>query len=315
MIRALPGDPINALLGQSTRDIAPDQISFLRKELGLDKPLPVQYARWMGGWIGQGELGRSYHDNRPALEVILERVPATIMLVGLAMLLSYSLGVTWGIYLVWAKFKAKLPALEEVLVSITLFAYSTPAFLVALMAIYIATYFNFFSFIPIFRVNNLSGNHELLSLLPFVLLPAICLSIGRAAKVALFVRSLALDEMTKGYVTMAIAKGLSFSKVITFHVVRNCMIPIVNLLALQLPALFGGSVLIETIFGWPGTGRLAVEATFGRNYPVMTCLVMLYGTLVILSNLVADLVAPYVDPRLKDLTNSGKQEAMRIGQL
>ena len=316
MIRALPGDPVEAIMGESIRDISAQDLSYLRKELGLDDPMPAQYLHWLGGWVGQGELGRSYHDDRPVLEVIFERVPATILLVGLAITLAFSSGLIWGVFLVWIKVNSKFAWLEGLLVSTTLLIYSVPAFLTGLLAIYLVTYISALHFIPVFRVVNIKAQEELIGLLPFAILPALCLALGRAAKVSLFVRSLALDEVNKGYVTMALAKGLPYFKVILFHVVRNCMIPVINLLALALPALCGGSILIETIFGWPGTGRLAVDATFGRNYPVMTCLVMLYGTMVILSNMLADMISPAIDPRLKDtLESSAKQEAVRTRQL
>ncbi len=305
MVRALPGDPVEALIGESTRDISREQLKYLRKEFGLDDPIPIQYSRWLLGWFGKGELGRSYQDNRPVLEVITERFPATILLTGAAIFLSFSLGIFWGLTLMIIRRGLKF--LETTFISLTLFIYSIPSFLAGLAVIFLATYLDPLRSIPIFKSLEPSGSMNILSLIPFVLLPAISLAIGKSAKIALFIRALALDEINKSYVTTAVAKGLPQWKVLLFHVCKNCLPPVINLLALSLPALIGGSVLIETIFGWPGTGRLAVDATFGRNYPVMTCIVMIYGSMVILANLLADIITPMIDPRQSsNLLNSQK---------
>lgn len=314
MIRALPGDPVEALIGESTRDISREELSYLRKEFGLDDPLPIQYSRWLMGWIGQGELGRSYQDNRPVLSVITERLPATILLAGAGISLSFILGTCWGVALLLVR--RRLKQFEPVLISLTLFIYSVPAFLTGLSIIFLATYFEFLQPIPVFKPLPAVQGAPVLALIPFVFLPALSLALGKSAKLALFIRALAMDELGKNYVTTAIAKGLPYWRVVLFHVCINCLPPVINLLALSLPALIGGSVLIETIFGWPGTGRLAVDATFGRNYPVMTCLVMIYGTMVILSNLLADIITPIVDPRLgsssvNDSSSSISSKALR----
>ncbi len=314
LVRALPGDPVEALLGESTRDISREELAFMRKRFGLDDPLPIQYARWLMGWAGHGELGRSYQDNRPVLEVILERLPATILLTGTAIIISFSTGTVWGLVLVFIR--SRWPLLEGILLTSTLFLYSIPAFLTALALVYLAADRPTLHFIPVFARLDLDRGSALVALLPFVLLPAFSLALGRAAKVALFIRSLALDEIERNYVTLAIAKGMPYFRVILVHVSRNCLLPVLNLLALSLPALIGGSVLIESIFGWPGTGRLAVDATFGRNYPVMTSLIMLYGTMVILGNLLADLIAPFIDPRLRDEIETAKAEdSVRLRKL
>ncbi|MGD9683480.1 MAG: ABC transporter permease [Candidatus Obscuribacterales bacterium] len=314
LIRMLPGDPVEAMLGESPRNIDPQQLAFLRHEMGLDEPIPVQYGHWLGGWIGKGELGRSYQDGRPVLTVIAERMPATLLLVFISMTLSFSLGTAWGLMLAWLRLTDRLRWLEESLVAGSLALYSIPAFLVGIVTISVLTGVCALHSIPVFCALNLDGQSALQALIPLALIPALALGLPRAAKVALFIRTLALDEISRNYVTMALAKGSSYSRVMTVHVLRNCLLPVVNLLALSLPALIGGSVLIETIFGWPGMGRLAVEATFGRNYPVSTCLVLIYGTMVVLSNLLADVLSVFIDPRLKDGL-SGPGIALKQGQM
>lgn len=310
----LPGDPVEAMLGESPQNIDSQQLAFLRHEMGLDQPIPVQYGRWLGGWIGKGELGRSYQDGRPVLAVIAERMPATVLLVSISMSFSFSLGTAWGLVLAWLRLTDRLRWLEESLVAGSLALYSIPAFLVGIATIFVLTEVSALHWVPVFSALDLENKEALPALLPLAIVPAIALGLPRGARVALFIRTLALDEISRNYVTMALAKGSSYSRVIAVHVLRNCLLPVVNLLALSLPALIGGSVLIETIFGWPGMGRLAVEATFGRNYPVSTCLVLIYGTMVVLSNLLADVLSVFIDPRLKDGL-SGPGMAPKQGQL
>lgn len=298
LIRSLPGDPVDAMMGGNTRDIDPRELAAIRAEFGLDQPLPRQYLSWLKGFVGHGELGRSYQDNRKVLVVIGERIPATMTLVAFSLVLSFSNGLFWGLIMVLVRFKFKSRLFEAPFVGIALILHSIPAFFMGLVIIYLVTVLPSLHALPLF--GPLRGDEEATpaTLFKFALLPAVTLALNRSAKVALFVRSLALDELTRGYVTTALAKGLSYSQVVTKHVFRNCLVPIINLLALSLPTLIGGSVLVETIFAWPGTGRLAVEATFGRNFPVMTTLVMIYGTMVILSNLIADLLQGLADPRI-----------------
>lgn len=298
LIRSLPGDPVDAMMGGNTRDMDPRELNAIRAEFGLDQPLPKQYLSWLKGFIGQGELGRSYQDNRKVLVVIGERIPATLTLVGLSLLFTFTNGIIWGLLMVTVRFKFKNALFEAPFLTTALLLHSIPAFFLGLLVIYVVTLVPTFHVIPLF--GPLPGDQQATpaNLVRFAFLPALTLALNRSAKVALFVRSLALDEITKGYVTTGLAKGLSYSQVVLRHVARNCLVPVINLLALSLPTLIGGSVLVETIFAWPGTGRLAVEATFGRNFPVMTTLVMIYGTMVVLSNLVADILQSLADPRI-----------------
>ncbi len=300
------------MMGGNTRDIDPRELAAIRQEFGLDQPLPKQYLSWLKGFIGQGELGRSYQDNRKVLVVIGERIPATLTLVGLSLLLTFTNGILWGLLMVTVRFKFKNALVEAPLLVSALLLHSIPAFFLGLVVIYVVTLVPLLHPIPLF--GPLRGDEAATpaTLLKFAFLPALTLALNRSAKVALFVRSLALDEITKGYVTTALAKGLSNSQVVLRHVARNCLVPVINLLALSLPTLIGGSVLVETIFAWPGTGRLAVEATFGRNFPVMTTLVMIYGTMVVLSNLVADILQGLADPRIgQNLMDTAQQRPGR----
>jgi len=305
LMRALPGDPVDFMLGSSQKEMPAEDLKLLRQEFGLNQSPAKQYMLWLSGWVksdnfaSANALGRSYRDGRPVKEVIIERIPATLTLVGVALLISFSLGLLLGILSVILNLKNKKA--DSVVTAALLALYSAPNFWLAFIALaFLASpYSAALIHLPILGLHPPGAEPSLAYAAEYLLLPAIILSSRRMAKVALYVRALALDELSKEYVVSALAKGLSLKSVITNHVLKNCLIPVVNLAGLSLPALIGGSVLIETIFCVPGMGRLMVESTFGRNYPVLMGLVMLYGTIVILANLLADVLNNVIDPRLQ----------------
>lgn len=312
LMKAIPGDPVDVLLGASEKDLNANQVQLLRQQMGLDQPIAKQYLTWVSGWWGAGELGRSYRDGRPVLTVINERVGSTFLLVCVSLLFSFTVGIAAGLALAFFA-KTRWRALSHLSLPVVFFFYSAPSFWLAFLTISLVT-----ACMPGWPV---LGMHEpgrpatLLSLLQHVCLPALLLSSRKTAKVALFVRAMVLEQSGKDYVLVARSKGLSESAVLFRHVLRNSLIPVITLLGLALPALFGGSVLIESVFGISGLGRLAVEATFGRNYPIMMGLIVIYGSVVVVSNLVADLLYCLVDPRVKEeMESSGlSQSALRTG--
>ncbi len=291
---------MDVLLANAQKDMAPATLAAMREEMGLNGPLPQQYVRWVGAWVTGGELGRSYKDGRPVLAVIGERIPATLTLVGTSLVMAFLVGTAWGLAMVWLRFSRFGTYTESFLAALALTVYSAPGFWLGCLALCIVVELNWLEWIPVLGLHDpgdFKSNFN--STFCHLLLPAIVLSSRRSAKVALFVRALTVEEMSREYTITALAKGLSRFQTIVRHVFRNCLLPLVNLLGLSLPALLGGSVLIETVFAWPGLGRLAIDATFGRNYPVLMALVMIYGTLVIASNLLADIIAMLLDPRVR----------------
>lgn len=300
VIKAIPGDPVDILLGQAEKDVSPAQVQAMRNELGLNQPMAKQYLSWLKGVITKGEFGRSYRDERPALTVIQERLPATLLLVGSALVVSFTFGILWGLLMVFLRLGNVSSALDALLVSVAVIFYSAPSFWVGFIALAIVSKWEPSLGIPVLGLHEpgLVAGWE--TMLRHAFLPALVLASRRTAKVALFVRASTLEELNKGYVTTARSKGLSSLAVLTRHVIRNSLLPVVSLVGLSLPALLGGSVMVESVFAWPGMGRLAVDATFGRNYPILLALIMIYGTLVIVSNLVADVVQLYLDPRALD---------------
>lgn len=295
IVRAIPGDPIDVLLGNSQKDIPAEELDALRKEFGLGEPIAKQYFNWLSGFVGRGELGRSYKDSRPVLAVIGERIVPTITLTITALVFAFAGGIAIGLLMSYLSSQNYL--LPYRILSIgTLIVYSTPSFYLALLALFVFTQWHHLA--PVLAFSNPGATNTPMQFLNHVWLPASVLAARRGAKVALFVKSSILEELSKSYVISALSRGLSYPKVIVKHVFKVSLLPIISLLGLSIPSLLGGSVLVETIFAWPGLGRLTVEATFGRNYPVLVALTVIYGGLVVLANLLADILSQTVDPRL-----------------
>lgn len=300
IIRSLPGDPVDVLLGSSQRDLPPQQLKALRNELGLDKSPAQQYCAWIKGVVAKGELGRSYKDSRQVSTVIGERLPATILLVGSALAVSFTLGIGWGLFMAYIRRMELLRPIEGALVVAALVLYSAPSFWVGFLVIALVTRIPACAGLPILGLHDPGQAIGFAAMLNHLFLPSLVLASRRTAKVALFVRASTLEELSKDYVTSAFSKGLSYAAVLFRHVARNSLLPVVSLVGLSLPALLGGSVLVETVFGWPGMGKLIVDATFGRNYPILLALILIYGALVIASNLLADIAQILVDPRQRE---------------
>lgn len=303
-VLSLPGDPVDVLVGNAQKDMDPQEIQVLRREFGLDKSPVEQYVLWLSNGVFKGNLGRSYKDGRPVLTIIRERLPSTVRLVATALILSFSVGMFWGLMMVALKQSEYGKFLEAALFVLALVLYSAPGFWIGFIALTMAGRISMFGDVPLLAVHEAglppANAWAALAAVGYVLLPASVLSLRRMAKIALFVRTSTLNELAEEYVTTALGKGLSRMRVLTKHVLRNSLTPIINLAGLSLPSLLGGSVLIETVFAWPGMGRLAVESTFGRDYPMILALVMMYGALVIFSNLAADILELMTDPRRRD---------------
>lgn len=298
IIKCLPGDPVDVMLGSAQRDIDPTTVAQLKTEYGLDKPFAEQYLRWLWHLTINGDFGRSYKDGRAVTEVIGERLPATLMLVLTSLVISFFVGTIWGLLMVWLRNRSKRNIPENLLFSFAIILYSSPNFWVGLLVIAALANSRQFAGFSLLGLHDPGVQSTLGSTIKHIVIPAIVLSTRRTAKIALFVRASTIDEFSRGYVLTAKAKGVSRTAVLLRHVARNSLLPVASLVGLSLPALLGGSVLVESVFAWPGMGRLAVESTFARNYSVMLALIMLYGVLVILSSLLADIIQTWLDPRL-----------------
>jgi peptide/nickel transport system permease protein len=296
--------------GQSSGQSSSQSSSHSSGQSGSQSAGATKAQTGAGDIAAQSALGLSYRDGRPVRTVIIERLPATLALVGIALIVSFALGTALGAGLAClslvseqdGKLSAWAARVEVAAVTMTLAVYSAPNFWMAFIAIALIAHYAVFAQIPILGMHAPGQPATPINMLAHLILPGLLLSARRSAKIALFIRSLAVDELGREYVLSARAKGLSLAQVIVRHVLRNCLLPIVNLAGLSLPGLISGSVLIETVFCLPGMGRLMFESTLGRNYPVLMGLFMLYGAVVVISTLLADIASISLDPRLKEAT-------------
>ena len=275
----LSGDPVAIMLPIHATE---QDRETLRHELELDQPVAAQYLSFVER-LAHGDLGRSIKFNQPVVPLIVGKLPLTIALVVAAMTLAVVIGIPLGI-VTGTRANGTLDVLGSMLALLTI---SFPPFWVGLMLILIAADY--------LRLLPTSGAGDVKHLI----LPAVTLSLHSTGLITRLTRSSVLQEVQQPYVTTARAKGLAAGVIQWRHVLRNAMIPTVTVVALQFGALIGGSVIVETVFAWPGVGWLLMQGVFARDVPVVRAMVMMIGAIFILLNLVADLSYRYLDPRIR----------------
>ena len=287
LIHLTPGDPIDVMMAESVDDTVKTN---LRRELGLDQPIYVQYGAWMWRLL-HGDLGRSIRNGEPVIENVSRRIRPSLQLAALAMAISLVLATPLGI-LSAARRNSPVDRLGT---TFALFGICMPNFLLALLLI--------FFFGVKLRWLPISGYtdplEDGLSGLRSLVLPALTLGLALAAVITRTLRSSMLDALSEDYVRTARAKGLSEWSVIRGHVLKNALIPVVTVLGLQLGTLIGGAVIPEYVFALPGVGRLVVDAVFARDYPLVQGVVLLIAVGFIVSNLAVDLLYGWIDPRIR----------------
>lgn len=300
LLRLAPGDPATFLLppGATAADAA-----RLRTELELDRPIAVQYARWMQRTL-HADLGRSFADRRAVTSILADTLPVSLALGGASLALSFLVGAAAGV--VQAARRGSLTDVGITIGSVVLAA--SPAYWLGLAAIacftYLASSLNLPLWLRLPAVGmrtpglDLHGFSAAADLLRHSILPVSLLAAIGAAGVARYVRTSALDVMRADWMRTARAKGAAERRVLGRHLVANLRAPLLTLFALALPGTVAGSVFVETIFGWPGMGRLMVTAIVARDYPVVLGCAAAYAALVILANLAAELLLPWADPRV-----------------
>lgn len=284
--RLAPGGPETLLEDPGIR---PEYIEQIRAEYGLDQPIPVQYAKWVSNMF-QLNFGRSFEDNRPVIDKIVERVPATLQLSGTAYVLGL-LGIPLGIQAALHRGRR----VDNMVRVFTVVGQAIPHWWLGLMILIFTAPLGIF---PLAGMGNPNADNMLLERLHHLLLPALISSMSGWIVYSRYMRSAMLDVLEQDYVRTARAKGLKERKVMN-HAVRNALIPIVTILGGSLAAFFSGSVLFESVFSWPGMGRLAVQAAFKRDYPTVMALTVIFSGLVIIGNLIADIAYAYIDPRVR----------------
>jgi len=287
LIHLTPGDPIDAMMAESVDDSVKRQ---LRSDLGLDRPLYLQYATWMGRLL-QGDLGSSIRNREPVIENVGRRIKPSLQLAGFAMAISLLVATPIGIL----SAARRNTMLDRFGTSFALFGICMPNFLIALLLIFL--------FGVTLRWLPISGYvdpmEEFWDGIRSLALPAITLGLALAAVITRTLRSSMLEALSEDYIRTARAKGLSDGAVIRRHALKNALIPVVTVLGLQLGTLIGGAVITEYVFALPGVGRLVVDAVFARDYPLVQGVVLLIAVGFILSNLMVDLLYGLIDPRIR----------------
>ncbi len=279
MVRLLPGDPARTIAGPIATE---EDVAQIRESLGLNKPVLEQYLAFMGNLL-RLDLGQSARTSQPVLEEVMARLPYTFELALIAITIATMVGVTVGVLAAthqntWVDYLSS---------AISLFGVSMPVYWLGLM------------FIVIFSINlnwlPAAGADEPSSRI----LPAVTLALFGMGLSTRMTRSSMLEVLRQDYVQTARSKGLAERKVVYMHALRNALLPVVTVVGLQFGTLLGGAVLTETVFGWPGIGRLMVESIFSRDYPLVQGIVLTFSTLFIFVNIAVDLLYAYIDPRIR----------------
>ncbi len=275
----VPGDPVAQMLGEGARA---EDLTQLRHALGLDLPLPVQYGRYLSGVL-HGNLGESFRFQQPVLKVVVEHYPATLELAAVALLICALIGIPAGVLAAHKRGERT----DHAVAILTLFGLSVPNF--ALGPVLILLFSVVLGWLPVSGRGGISH----------LILPAFTLGAALAAILTRMVRTSVIEELSADYVRTARAKGVSESAVLFRHALRNALIPILTILGLQFGSLLAGTIVTESIFSWPGIGRLAVQAIGARDYPLLQGCILLIAVSYVFVNLLTDLVYALVDPRVR----------------
>jgi len=278
-IHLLPGDPAVLFLGE---EATPENLARFRAKLGFDRPLVVQYGEWLGHAV-QGDLGRSVRTNQPVVSAIVERLPVTLRLIGMAMLISLSIALPLGTI----SAVKRNSGVDLASTFFALFGFSTPNFWLGLILIYV--------FALVLRWLPPSGFDGTRSLI----LPAITLGTALAALVTRQLRSGMLEVLRQDYVRTAQAKGLADRLVIGKHALKNALISVVTVIGLQIGALLGNTIITESLFALPGVGRLMIDSVFSRDFFVVQGVILFLAVGYVVANLAVDILYSYLDPRIR----------------
>jgi peptide/nickel transport system permease protein len=290
LMRLAPGGP-EAVYALSPSMRAED-LARIRASFGLDQPIHIQYVKWASGML-TGDWGRSYRDSRPVRDVIFDRVPATLELTVTALGFAIVVGIAIG-----ALGALRPHSIADYLATVgAMIALSIPTFWFGLMVIFV--FAERLDWIPSGGRATLGGDFSLEDQVLHLVAPALVLGLVLVATWSRYTRASLLETIGQDYVRTARAKGLGERSVIWTHAFRNALVPLLTLAGLQLPFLFGGALVTESVFTWPGMGRLFVDSLGYRDYPVLMGVLVVTAVLVVASNLLADLLVAFVDPRIR----------------
>lgn len=289
IMRMAPGDPAQSYIRP---DMKYEEIKRIKENLGLNRPLYIQYGAWLSQ-ILKGDLGYSLINFRPVYEQIGERIPATLLLMGISLIISLILGVVLG--LISAFYHDKI--IDKVISVVTYIGISIPSFWFAMVLIVIFSVQ--LRLLPSVGMHTVGVEDSILDVLKHTIMPATVLSYGNMSIISRYIRSNTIIQMNEDYVRTAKGKGLSTKVIFTKHILKNALLPVITMLGMSLPDLVTGAFITETVFGWPGMGRLGVQAVFSFDYPLIMAITMVSSLLLIIGNLLSDILCGVVDPRIK----------------
>lgn len=296
LIQLAPGDPAQVIAGEMG-GVTEEQLARIRANYGLDRSLMEQLGAYLGRVI-QGDLGYSFYFDRPVIDLILSRIPATLLLVITALLLAITIGTLLGVL------ASRNPKglFSQMITVLALFGFSAPVFWIGIMLLIVFT--GTLSFFPVSGMQAVTRDElnpflVLLDILHHLVLPAFTLAIVYIAQYSRLSRASMLETLGSDYIRTARAKGVPEHRVVFRHALRNAILPVVTMAGLQFSQLFAGAVLVETVFNWPGMGRLAFESILRRDYPTLLGILFFSALIVIVVNLLTDLVYRLVDPRIR----------------
>jgi len=296
IVHLAPGDPASLNVNLNAK-IDPGYITKLRQVYGLNDPVYVQYGRWLKGMMTL-DFGTSFMDNRPVLAVIGERMPATLLLSGLSEILLFLIAVPLGVAAAYYQGRWQ----DRFITVFSFIGFATPTFWLALMLMLVLGVH--WGWLPVSGMSGIGSEYlpwyeRLWDMFLHLLMPLVVTTFGGLASISRYARTSMLEVIRQDYIRTARAKGLSEFQVLFRHALPNALIPIVTLIGLSLPALIGGSTIIETIFSWPGMGRLNYEAIMSRNYTLVMGIGIISALLTLLGNLLSDLMYVWLDPRIR----------------
>lgn len=286
-----PGDPFSELA--TNPNVPPEVQAALRAKFGLDDPIHLRYLHWLNAML-HGDWGFSFVSRMDVDKLILQRLPATLYVIGSAQILALLIAIPVGVYAATRPYSL----FDQIANTLAFVGFSLPTFFTGILFILIFSVT--LDWLPFVYTTDIkaTGIHWVLEMVRQAIMPVAVLGLFQAASMTRFVRSAMLDVIRLDYVTTARAKGLGQAKVIVKHVMRNAMIPVVTLIALQMPAVFGGAIVTEQIFRIPGIGSLLISSILSNDTPVVMAVTFVFACLVVLFNLIADVLYGWLDPRI-----------------
>lgn len=280
LIHLVPGDPVQIMYAQS-QGTTPEQLEEVRRSLGLDRPLAEQYVMYMERVL-QGDLGHTIRGEQPVLDLLLARLPNTLLLAGSALLIAVAIGMTFGFIAAYRRGSW----VDTGLMTAAILGVSMPHFWLGLILL--------FFFAVQLQWFPVAGND-----LENLVLPAVTLGVTNAAIIARLTRSSMIDVFDQDFIRTARAKGLPRTAVLYRHALRAGLVPIVTMIGLQFTYMMGGAIVVENVFGWNGVGRMAIQAIFQRDYPLIQGFILMFAVVVVTVSIILDLIYVWLDPRIR----------------